>query len=315
MSESARFVGPVDRLIFLRSLAGLGALDASEIVAIAERAEERFYRRGSLLLREGEPVEICHFLVEGQVSTGRGGRVQRYLDAPYTVGFMAGLSRDPAGLEVRAETDVVTLALGIEDLTDTMEDNTRLTEAAIRQIARQIAEAQRLLESRGQLQREVPVDVPRPERPLDFVQRLSLLRKAGPYKDASLDALATIARHFEELRPEPGDVLFREGEPATHGLLIVQGIVRCASSDRVFRMGSGSVVGYLETMARLPRTYTATAETPMVVLRNEAEIFFDVAEDNPELGITFARFLSGVLGKLYDRLAEVSGPVREGGAG
>ncbi len=111
---------------------------------------------------------------------------------------------------------------------------------------------------------------------------------------------------MEEVRFEPGDVLWDVGDEATFGVHVVHGTVRCVGDDglRVFPMGPGSVIGYSETLGRLERTYRATAETRVVGLRGSQEAFLDTLEDNAELGRVFMGFLASVLLDLYEKLAD-----------
>lgn len=215
MATDARFIGPVERLIYLRTLPTLGELPPDEIATIAHQARERSFRRGERLLREGQPARSVFFIVEGQVSTLRDGRVMQRITPPYAVGFLPVLSGAPEGVEARADVDTLTLELAAEDLLDAMEDNFALLEQGVRQLSRQLADVQRTLELQGLLEREEPIETPYPERELDLVDRLTLLRKSGPYRAASMDSLAELARRAEEVRYEPGDVVGEKANPAT----------------------------------------------------------------------------------------------------
>jgi CRP-like cAMP-binding protein len=310
VATDARFIGPIERLLYLRSLPTLGHLPPSELASIAHYTRERLFRRGELLLREGEPAGSVFFLVDGRVSMRRAGRTIRTVEAPFAVGFLPVLARDPNGMEARAEVDTLTLALGADELLDAFEDSFSLLEGAVRQMSKQLVEVQRELEVQGLMPRDEPVETPYPEQELDLVQRLVLMRQTGPYREASLDPLIEMARRASEVRFEPGDWLWHEGEPAGWGMHVVHGVVRCQGDGgrRVFRMGPGSVVGYIETYANQARGYDAVAETRVVGLRGDTEAFFDVLEDNYELGISFVGFLAQILTRLYERLAALSPP-------
>jgi CRP-like cAMP-binding protein len=306
MAIDARFIGPIERLLYLRTLPTIGHLPPAELASIAHYTRERFFPKGAVMLREGEPASSVFFLVEGRASLRRGSKVIRIVEAPFAVGFLPVLARDPNGVEVRAEVDTVALELGAEELVDAFEDNFSLLENGVRQLSRQLAEAQRELELRGRLQRDEPIDTPYPEHELDLVERLVLLRGAGPYKEVSLDSLVELARRSVEARFEEGAVLWREGDPSTWGMHIVHGVVRCVGDGgkRVFRLGPGSVIGYTETYGGLPRGYEAIAETRIVGLRGDTEAFFDAIEDNFDLGIAFVGFMAQLLTRLYERLAD-----------
>jgi CRP-like cAMP-binding protein len=307
MDRQARFIGPVERLLYLRSMGNLDDMPAEEAADLAQRVRERSFRSGSLLLREGEVVTSAFFLVEGVVALRRGGRTYRVIQAPGTVGMLAALSASPRGVEARAETDCLTLELAGDEFVDTLEDNFRLLSRMIAQFSGQIAALQRKLEARGLSIREEPKITPYPERELDLVRRLVWLRRGGPFRSVSLDAMAEIARRLIEVRCEPGDVLWKQGERSEFGLQILHGIVVCTddSAQRSFRMGGGSVLGMLEAYAHLPRGYDAVAETRLVALRADVEALLDVFEDNFEVGLAFVSFLAGVLDNLYERAAEL----------
>ena len=305
MALEPRFVGPVERLLYLRTLPTLGQLPPSELASIAHFTRERTFRKGQLLLREGEPAGSVFFLVDGSVSLSRGGRAIRKVEAPFAVGFLAVLAKDPNGMAAIADVDTLALELGADELLDAFEDNFSLLETGIRQMSKQLAEAQRELELRGMLQRDEPVETPYPDHEIDLVERLVLLRRGGPYRECSLDALVELARRADEARYEPGDVLWRDGDPANWGMHIVHGVVRCVGDGgaREFRLGPGSVIGYIETNGGLPRGYDAVAESRVVGLRGESEVFFDVIEDNFELGMAFVGFMAQLLTRLYERMA------------
>jgi CRP-like cAMP-binding protein len=301
MTADARFVSPIERLIYLRTLPAFGQLPPSELAAIAHHTRERFFKKGAPMMREGEPASSVFFLVEGRALMRRGGRPLRTVEAPFAVGFMPVLARDPDGVECVAEVDTLALELGADALLDVFEDNFSLVETGIRRFAKQLADVQRELELAGGLAREEPIETPYPERELDLVERLVLMRQTGPFRECSLEPLIELCRRVVEVRMEPGEVLWREGEPADWGLHVAHGVIRCSGDDgRSFRMGPGSIVGYSETYARVPRGYTATAESRAVFLRGSPEVFFDVLEDNVELGMSFLGFIARMLTRLYE---------------
>ena len=71
MPAESAIVGTVGRLLALRKLPLVGTLPTAELAFIAERSRERFFPRGSLLLREGEPISALRFVVGGRVHMSR----------------------------------------------------------------------------------------------------------------------------------------------------------------------------------------------------------------------------------------------------
>lgn len=302
----ARYISPVERLLYLQST-NFGNMPPEELASIAQLARERSFGKGAVVLKEGAPPESFHILAEGRVVLRRDGRLIQTVEAPGTVGLLAIVSQDPRGIEAIADTEVVTLELSATALLESLEDNFQMMENLLRGLSGQVATLQRELELRGQLPREAPAEVPYPHKSLDLVRRLLFLRSGGPFRTASLDAVTELARRAEEKRYEAGDVLWEEGEGADYGLYVFYGTVLCASNDgsRTFRLGPGSVVGFLEAYGRQPRSYRAVAETRLVVLSQQMTSVLDVLEDNVEIGFAFAGFLAKILVDLNTRMAKL----------
>jgi CRP-like cAMP-binding protein len=145
----------------------------------------------------------------------------------------------------------------------------------------------------------------RPNRPLDFVERILLLRQ-GAFARSSVNALSELSRGLTELRFEAGTTLWTEGEPSGTILLGVHGIVKCLSARRdfAFRSGSGQALGALEALGEGPHWYDAVAETPFVALSGQVDGLLDVFEDNFEMALDFLGTISRWRMRLLDRLTE-----------
>ena len=301
-----RFVSPVERLLFLRSTGFLDALSDDDLVRYAQQTRECFFSKGSMMLSEGEPVDTYYILAEGRVGLYRGNKRYKLLEAPGIAGFLAMVARTPQGIGLRAETDVIGLELGYSEFLNFLEDNFGLLEKILRGTALMLSDLQIEHDKSGKMVREEPRITPYPEAALDFVQRLHYLNQIGPYQAVSLDPLADLAQRSQEVRFEPGDLLWKEGEASDYGFHILHGVIDCRgeADSRSFRMGADSVLGHLEAMAARPRTYTATAETRVVAMRGETAAFIDILEDNFGLGLSFAGFLCKNLLDMYEQVGE-----------
>lgn len=298
-----RFSGPLQRLLHIQASPNLSELRGPELTALAQHCRERFFAEGATIYDGSQPVTRAHILVEGSVDLIHDGVVQRTVKAPYAVGMIpmfAGTSAHGV-----ASTDTLTLEITRDRLYEAMEDNFAVLHGAIVRMLREVNNVQRLLDIRGSMARTEPEEVPYPEEELDMVQRIGLLRR-GFYEDTNLEPIVELARRGEELRAEDGHVLWEEGGHAGWGLHVVHGVIRCRGEDgrRDFRMGPGSVVGYIDAHAATPRAYTATVEGRLVAFRGTTETFFDVLEDNFELGMGFLSALSTALVGLYEKTAE-----------
>ena len=123
-----------------------------------------------------------------------------------------------------------------------------------------------------------------------------------------------MVRLQEEVRWEPGHVIWEQGDLAEGGFQVVYSVVKCESEERSFRMGPKSVLGFLEANGMLPRSYTAEAETRIVALQSTTEGFFDVLEDNFGLAFGFLSFVSGWVMQLSIRCAEMEAELAAEGA-
>jgi len=298
-----RFPTPLDRLIYLRTLPNLGGLAGNGLSYIATQARERQFTTGELLYRPEEPIDVVHFVVEGRVRVEQEGL--HLLDAlpTFTIGFLPVLAGSRIGQTATALEPTVTLEIVATDLLEIFEDDFGFLENGIRQLSRQLLEAQSELEVRGLLTRSEPEATPYPHERLDLVERLALIRK-GPYADVNLEPLVQLVSQAEELRVEPGTVLWEQGDPSTWGLHVAHGVIHCSNDERSFRMGPGSMLGYLDANGQLPRAYRAVAETKVVLMKEPTETFFDVLEDNFTLAIGVLSFFSQGLLQLTARVAK-----------
>ncbi len=304
MAYDARFIGPIERLLYLRTLPEFADLPAQDLGALVQRARERHFRRGQLILAEGEPVPAMYLIVEGSVAVSRKQTKSETLVGPAMAGILELFSQAPSPCEYRADSEVVSLELAADDVLDALEDHFTLFSRCLRLVATRMLEVQQVLEPRGALPRSDPAEVPYPSRELDLVQRIVMMRGVPAFARCNLDALVEIARMNVELRLGKGSVLFRENDAPDFSYNVIYGVLRCEGNDppRVFRMGPGSIVGNLEVMAGRKRSYEAVAETDVVLLRYEWELLLDVLEDHFDVGFGMLSFLSATLLRLLDRL-------------
>lgn len=301
-----RLVGPIDRILYMKSLPTLQGMGLRETAQVARHAREMTFRQGETILDAESELRTVHIVVSGIVRVTRRG--VRLLDCGPTdnIGLLAALARDRAGLEAVAETDLVTLAIEFEALLDLFEENFQLLQNTIRNLA---------VFQRAMLEHVVDGSVRRPwfefgphrqGRSIDLVQRLLLLRQGGVFRRIGLEALALMASGMEEQVWPEGHVFWERGDPSGQLFVIVSGEVECELDARYgsFRAGLGYPLGNLETLGQSPRWYRPVALTPVVTLRGNHETFFDVLEDDFDVALDFiAAMAAGAL----DTLEQLSG--------
>jgi len=296
-----RLVSTVERLLYLKSLPTLAGLPGSELAGIAERATERFFPQGAIIMREGQPVTAIYLVVEGALAIHRRGRFVSRMGPGAGVGGLGLFARDPEGAQVSAEADTLALELDADAMLEILEDRFPVLLHLLHDISREVVELiirLRLDPYEGTPPCSGHVD---PTRELDLVERIFFLRQMPVFSKASINALAELSRQLAQVRFAPGITLWREGEPAPGAYLILSGTVLGTSEKNGlhFRACSGAPLGAIEAGAEVPRFYDAVTETEVVALQGSQEALIDVFEDNFEMAMdyvaAFARFMLRVL--------------------
>jgi CRP-like cAMP-binding protein len=289
-----REVGALERIFYLKSLPPLEGLGGAELAVIAGYMQERFFRAGNALLREGDPVNAIHFVVDGAVRLRRRGRDLGLVRAGAPVGGLEMLAREAEGIEAVAEADTLTLALEHDSVLELFEEHFTIMHHMLRETSRRIITL--LVRTPGDMAEHMPRAAATDLAPgeLDLVERILWLRRAPPFQRSSINALAELSRGLAEVRFEAGTELWHHGEDAGSILLVVGGRVRCDVSGRAdgFTADPGSPLGTLESVGETPRWYTARTETRVVALHATVESLIDVFEDNFEMAMDYMAILS-----------------------
>jgi CRP-like cAMP-binding protein len=289
MPAETRTIGHIERILHLRKIPMIGTLPAPELGLMAEYARERFFPKGTVIFREGEPPSAVEYLVDGMVHVTRRGRLMGHAGAGAAVGGIGVLARDRDGIQAVAEADTLALELSADA------------------VCRQLVELMRRVPAAMRLPPLVPFDPGRPGgRDLDLVDRILVLRQSPPFARASVNALAELSRTMSEVHFEPGATIWSDGDPAGWILMILEGTLDCATAaGHTFPLGPGSPAGALESTAEMPRWYTAVARTPVIALHDHVDELLDVLEDNFEMSLDYL----AVLAKwLMDALEAASAP-------
>ena len=294
-SGSLRFIGPLERALFLKSLGPLEHFTPSQVAVFAEHAVERSYRAGQTVSRAGRPSSSYHIVVEGRVFA-KGGE---FLDGVEIgvrglVGFLSLLAQRPDGLEVRAIEDTVTLEFSEDLLLDILEDDFTVMHGLIRRLAKQTLERRRAIPNGTYL---APRDGQRIEAggEFDLVHRIALLRApGGPWEKSGMGGVVRIARGTPAVSFPAGTTLWKAGDQSEYVLVVVSGTVGCTTQwgTSRFRAGPGYPLGNLERFAGEPRWYTAVTETPLVALRGDTESLLDILEDHFDMSLGLARAMA-----------------------
>jgi CRP-like cAMP-binding protein len=280
-----------DRMLLLRSLPAFAPLEDHALTLLAEHMRVRSCKPGEVLLALGEPVHHAYVVLEGQVCWRRKGRAAALAERLHVVGWLTLMARDPDGIEATTPEDATVLELPAEALEHALEDDFGIARNSMR------LGAGALLQSRDNLPSPHPpppfeMGVLRPER-RTLVERLIDMRRGPLFARANAEALIALVRSSSEARFEPGTTIWRAGDPATFWLLIEYGRVRCTNeAGKTQELGANFLIGIMDSLAQVPRTYDVVTDTLVVANRIDLESFLGVLETHIELAREFLGFLA-----------------------
>ena len=282
-----------DRFFMLRSLHSLSGLDDEGFSILAEHTKSRFFEKGALLLEEGKPVERVQLVVQGLVEVTRKGKLLAKVDRAHGVGMVSTLARDPEGAKAVALEDTQTLELPVGVLLSAYETNFSFLRNTLR------LSANGLLKKRGNLpvrpERAQPAELGEyVERSETLVERIIEMSKAPLFASANIEAVIDLARRYQELRVEPGHLFWDVGDLPSFNLRVKYGRVKCSNAEgEEVVVGAGFVLGALDPLGDMPRSYRAEAETKVIAFRGDKDHFLSALETHHEVAMellaTFAR--------------------------
>lgn len=300
MKHSIRYVSPFERALFLKRVAPLRNLSPDQLAVVAQQAEERWFSKGASIQKTDASVQSFHIVVEGRVRARGGEHGDATVGPEETLGLLSVLARAGGGLDAVAEIDTRTLEIHSQDLDEVFEDHFSILYSEIHELACRTLDARMEIKTGTHLAlREDPG--PPPERGLDLVERVQLMRAIPIFRTANLDALLAVANQLKEARYAPGDEIWETGDASGFRLAIVHGRVRCTLPDgRWFTAGPGYPLGNIESQCGAPRWYRAEAETELLAMRGTTDEFIDILEDHFEMAREFLAALAAGLVRLLD---------------
>lgn len=305
LGHEQRVSGSVERVLYLKRLPMVSTLTGPQLALVADQIGERFFPKGTVMLREGEAPGAVYFPIEGRVHLTSRGRILGHAGPGLAVAPFHVLARDARGLGAVAETDTIALELSAETLFEIFDEHFAILHHVIREVSRQIVEQVTKVPEAVLLLPPSAEGPSTPSRELDLVERIFFLRKASVFAGAGISALGQLARGLTEVRIPPGTRLWSEGEPTGWGSLIVSGTVRCtAARGHDFVAGPGINLGALDAMAEVPRWFTAVTETPVVALQANMQSLVDLFEDNFEMAMHYLAVMARWLLEILDRSLE-----------
>lgn len=292
----------IERLLALRAFPGLQEVSPESVLPMARYAKDRWFRPQETILREGAPVRHMHFVLEGSVEITREGTPFRKIGPAESFGALAALARVEQGVTAVALEKTHTLELSIENLELVFLEHFELMLACLQAISGAAVRERRQLPDAGY--NPVEDEGQYPVGRLSFIDRMVAFNQSLVFENYRIDALTHLSRFSEELRFEPGDVLWEVGTRSPNVLHMVAGRVRCESPEgKVFEFGPGGFLGSLDALnSRVNgRWYSAKAVSPTVALGFHIGDFVDMMEDHSYLALELLRGVSEDLFQVLGR--------------
>jgi CRP-like cAMP-binding protein len=278
MSIEPPLVGPYERLMLLEALSLSSRPPTDALAALAQQATEHRLGAG-VTSRAGDTWDSVHVVVEGRVTVYQSGRRIYSAGPRETFGLLEVLARVNSGMEVQAELETTTLDIRATTLFSILEDHPVMTLTIVQGLARALMTSPAA--AADVIARSVRVPELSSAKGFDLVDRIRLLQMSDLFTHARVNSLAEIARQFEEFRAQPATSLWRDGDPASWLLVLLEGRVEASAGNGVHMSWTpGTTPGALEAIAGASRWHAAAAATAVTGLRLSAERLFDALEDD-----------------------------------
>jgi uncharacterized membrane protein len=122
------------------------------------------------------------------------------------------------------------------------------------------------------------------------IDRPSLLGNIELFESLAHDNLGTLAERLDEKHFEAGDVIFHQGDPGATLFVIQSGAVEISFGEgkaavRLATLSAGQYFGELSLLDGAPRSATATATKPTVLLALDRDDFVEFVRSDPEAAL------------------------------
>ncbi len=287
----------LERAIFIRTLfAGAAQGRAARLLAAA--VKDVRVPAGEVIYRRGESADHIFFVVSGTMSLHSPDSEPWTFGPQAVVGVLDAWMDRPRDRTAIAETDVVALALPMDDWLDVMEDDFELARGTmVEEAKRQLylvleaaptgafaepdaalapsdsEDAKDGLSAAADAGRKVPI------------ARLRALMQCPAFARAGVLPLISLARAADQIDLAAGDPLFRQGDDAGVLHVVRSGRIEVNRDEPVMgaRFGRGGLVGGPSSLGHDTFAFTARAVTAASVIAIRHEDLFDVMEDHVEV--------------------------------
>jgi CRP-like cAMP-binding protein len=119
---------------------------------------------------------------------------------------------------------------------------------------------------------------------LTAIEKVIFLKSVDIFSRATIEELGRVAALTEEVHFEPGETIYREGEPVDAIYLILTGRVAVEGNGQVVReVGEKQALGTVAALDRNPAIHTVKAIDAVYALKLNAQDFDDILSLDFEL--------------------------------
>jgi CRP/FNR family transcriptional regulator, cyclic AMP receptor protein len=140
------------------------------------------------------------------------------------------------------------------------------------------------------------------------IERVAVLQRVPLFADVPGHTLVSVARLLEEVPFDAGDRIIERGRVEDWLYVVAAGRIRVHIGDiTLLEHGPGGVVGEFALLAPAPRSASATAIEPSLLLRLRRGPFEELLDDRPEIARGVIATLARMLQVVADNHAETAG--------
>jgi len=148
------------------------------------------------------------------------------------------------------------------------------------------------------------------DAPAEFltIERVAVLQRVALFGDVPGHTLVAVARLLEEVPFDTGDRIIERGSVEDWLFVVATGRIRVHIGElTLLEHGPGGVVGEFALLAPAPRSASATAIEPSLLLRLRRGPFEELLDDRPEIARGVISTLARMLQAVADGHAETAG--------
>ena len=138
-----------------------------------------------------------------------------------------------------------------------------------------------------------------PENNLTIIEKVIFLKSVDIFEHATIEQLGRIAGLMEEVHFEPGETIFKEGEPGDAFYLLLSGRVSIDRNGRAFlELKEKEAFGTLDVLDFHPRSVTARAVEQVRAVKLNGREFHDLLSLDIEMVEAVFRMLCGLVRRI-----------------